>query len=227
MKYYIVSIFPEIFDSFISTSLISKSQKKSQISFFFYNPRSVCSDKHQKVDDIIYWWWPWLLMKAEPIIKIVEKIIKKHRLSDKKFKIIFVNPSKKIFNQKIAKSYAESLDHIILICARYEWIDYRINQYFSQNYKNNFVILSIWKYITLGWEVPAMIIIEAISRLIKWVIQKEDSRKYESYSENLGSNKIEYPQYTRPEEVFWFRVPEVLVSWHHKNIEERKKQNLK
>lgn len=226
MTFYLISIFPEIFTNFISASLIGKAVQKGQIRFFLYNPRSVCKDRHQKVDDIIYGGGAGLLMKAEPLVLTVEKIIKKHRLSDKSFKIIFVNPSRKTFTQTVAKTLARKYQHIIFITARYEWIDFRASQYLSTKYPDNFETISIWKYITLGWEVPAMAMIESISRLLDWVIQKEDSRKYESYSPELGSSKIEYPQYTRPEEVFGLKVPEVLLSGHHQKIENRKKENV-
>ena len=124
MNIHIISLFPEIFDSFFSTSLLKKAQEKWIISIDFCNPRSFCTDKHQQIDDEIYWWWAWMLIKAEPIIDAVESIIKKNELKKSDFKIIFPSPARKVFNQKYSYTFSKQ-EHFIFVCWRYEWIVYR------------------------------------------------------------------------------------------------------
>lgn len=229
MKIIFVSIFPEIFDSFLSTSLIFKAINKWILDFNIVNPRDFCVDKHKQVDDEIYWWWDGMLIKAEPVIQAVEfaiqnwKIWKKFKKSEKKlqnFKIVFLTPSKTIFDQQIAHQIVEDSHDIIFVCGRYEWIDYRFQQYFAKKYPDNFVCMSLWKFVTLGGEFPAMTMCESIVRLIPWVIKEEGSWQDESYNINKNMQNIEYPQYTRPSTVGWINVPEILLSWHHKKIEE-------
>ena len=238
MQIHIVTIFPDIFKSFIETSLIKKAQEKKILKFSFINPRSFAPGRHQQVDDTIYGWWAWLLMKADPAIKAVESIIlnvkwwilnKKKatsKIQNSKFKIILMSPSKEVFTQKVAHSLSES-ENIIFVCTRYEGIDYRFEQYMKKKYGKQFQKISLWQYITLGGEIPAMIMIEAISRLIPWVIKEEASRQDESYNIQQNMNNLEYPQYTKPEEVLWMKVPKILLSGHHANIDERRRTKTK
>lgn len=223
MNIYLVSIFPEIFESFISTSLVFKAIEKKVLSFKIVNPRDFCPDKHQQVDDEIYGWGAGMLMKAQPMIDAVESIISTNNLSD--FQIIFPSPSQKIFNQTTAMKYSENKD-IIFICGRYEGIDYRFQQYMEKKYPTQFSKVSLGSFITLGGELPTMTMIEAIVRLVPWVIKEEISRQEESYSPEYNLQNLEYPQYTRPAEVEGFTVPEILISGHHKNIEQWKKDNI-
>lgn len=241
MHIHIVSIFPDIFKSFIETSLIKKAQEKKILKFTFTNPRTFCPDRHQTVDDSIYWWWAGLLMKAQPAIDAVEHIVKslkvKNQKSKKKtwwlygpstfdFKIILPSPTKEIFTQKTAHTLSES-EHIIFVCTRYEGIDYRFEKYMKKKYKQQFQKISLWQFITLGGEIPAMTMIEAITRLIPWVIKEEASRQDESYNITKNMNNLEYPQYTKPEVVLWMKVPKILLSGHHKNINERREKKTK
>ncbi len=226
MHIHIVSIFPDIFKSFIETSLIKKAQEKKILKFTFTNPRIFCPDRHQTVDDSIYWWGAGLLMKAQPAIDAVESIIKKLKIKNWKLKIILPSPTKEIFTQKVAHTLSES-EHIIFVCTRYEGIDYRFERYMKKKYKQQFQKISLWQFITLGGETPAMTMIEAITRLIPWVIKEEASRQDESYNIKKDMNNIEYPQYTKPEVVLWMKVPKILLSGHHKNINERREQKTK
>jgi tRNA (guanine37-N1)-methyltransferase len=226
MNIYIISIFPEIFDSFVNTSLIKKAQEKKIIKFKLINPRDFCKDKHKQIDDTIYWWWAWMLIKAQPLIDAVEKIIKTFKTQNPKFKIIMPSPSEKIFTQKYAHTYSK-VQNLIFICGRYEGIDYRFYQYIKKKYKSKFEILSLGQFITLWWEVPTMIMVEAITRLIPGVINQSQSRKNESYCLDYKMNNLEYPQYTRPEIVEWIKVPKILLSGHQKNIQTWKENNLK
>lgn len=166
-------------------------------------------------------------MKAEPLIQATNSIInkiKKQKKSD--FEIIFPSPSEEIFDQKISHKLCKT-SHLIFVCGRYEGIDYRFEKYFLDKYPERFHKISIWKFITLGWEVPSMAMIEAITRLIPGVIKEEQSRKDESYDTTQNMKNLEYPQYTRPEKVYWYTVPEILLNWHHKKIQERKQKNTK
>lgn len=232
MHIHIVSIFPDIFKSFIETSLIKKAQEKKILKFSFINPRSFAPGKHQQVDDTIYGWGAGLLMKAQPAIDAVESIIKKLKptkssldkgRNEEGFAIILPSPAKETFTQKTAHNLSTVKD-IIFVCTRYEGIDYRFEQYMKKKYKKNFQKISIGQFITLGGETPAMIMIEAISRLIPWVIKEEASRQDESYNITKNMNNLEYPQYTKPEVVLWMKVPKVLISGHHKNINERREK---
>ncbi len=182
-------------------------------------------------------------MKAKPAIDAVEFILssftkggarraedlknkKKSKIQNSKFKIILLSPSKEVFTQKVAHTLSNS-ENLIFVCTRYEGIDYRFEQYMKKKYPKQFSKISIWQFITLGGEIPAMIMIEAITRLIPWVIKEEASRQDESYNVAHNMNNLEYPQYTKPEEVFWIKVPKILLSGHHKNINERRIEKTK
>lgn len=224
MKIFFISIFPEIFDSFISTSLIKKANEKWILDFEIINPRDFCHDKHQQVDDIIYGWWDGMLMMAKPVINATNSAIEK--IWSDNFQIIFASPSTKIWNQTHAHKYSK-YENLIFVCGRYEWIDYRFEQYFSAKYPDKFNKISMWKFVTLWWELPSMTMVESIVRLIPWVIKEENSRQDESYQISQNMENLEYPQYTRPQEVEWLKVPEVLLNWNHKEIEKRKRKNQK
>lgn len=224
MNIHIISLFPELFDSFFSASLLKKAQEKWILSIDFCNPRKFCKDKHQQIDDEIYWWWAWMLIKAEPIIDAVESIIKDYNLKDSDFKIIFPSPSKDIFTQKNAYTYSKQ-EHLIFVCGRYEWIDYRQELYMQKYYPKQFEKISLWQFILLWWEVATMTMIESITRLVPWVIKESESRQNESYSIKENMQNLEEPNYTRPENVKWFTVPEILLNWNAEGIKERKKNN--
>ena len=224
MNIHIISLFPEIFQSFLSTSLIKKAQEKELISFFLHNPREYCKDKHQQIDDQIYGWGDGMLIKAEPIVDCVEDIIKEYNLNKTDFSILFPSPSQEVFSQKSAY-WLSKKDNLIFICWRYEGIDYRCEKYLLQKYPEQFRKISLWEFIVLGGETPSMVMIEAITRLIPWVIKEKGSRINESYSIKEGLKNLEAPNYTRPLEVFWMKVPEELLSWSDKEIEERREKN--
>ena len=224
MKIHIVSLFPEIFDSFFSTSLLQKSQKKWVLKIDFCNPRQFCKDKHQQIDDEIYWWWAWMLIKAEPIIDAVESIIKANKLDKSDFKIIFPSPAKEVFTQKNAYTFSKQ-EHLIFVCWRYEWIDYRWELYMQKHYPTQFTKISLWQFVLLWWEVATMTMIESISRLIPWVIKESESWQNESYSLKENMKNLEEPNYTRPEVVKWFKVPNTLLTGNADEIKKRKNDN--
>lgn len=144
-----------------------------------------------------------MLMKAKPVIDSVEQIITNYELqiTNNNWKIVFMSPSEKIFNQKLAYEYARELKDIIFVCGRYEGIDYRFEQYMMEKYPQHFEKISLGQFVTLGGEMPSMVMMEAVARLIPGVIKEEESHVLESYDPDQGMNNLEYPQYTRPEEV--------------------------
>ncbi len=224
MNIHIISLFPELFDSFFSTSLLKKAQEKWILNIDFCNPRIFCKDKHQQIDDEIYWWWAGMLIKAEPIIDAIESIIKNNNLKNTDFKIIFPSPSKDVFTQKNSYTYSKQ-EHLIFVCGRYEWIDYRWELYMQKHYPNQFEKISLWQFILLWWEVATMTMIESITRLIPWVIKESESWQNESYSLKENMQNLEEPNYTRPENVKWFTVPEILLNWNAEDIKKWRKDN--
>lgn len=226
MHIHIVSLFPELFDSFFSTSLLKRAQEKSILKIDFCNPRQFCTDKHQQIDDEIYWWWAGMLIKAEPIIDAVESIISENNLKNSDFKIIFPSPAKEIFTQKNAYTFSKQ-EHLIFVCWRYEWIDYRRELYMKQKYPNQFEKISLWQFILLWGEVATMTMIESITRLIPWVIKESESWQNESYSLKENMQNLEEPNYTRPEIVKWFEVPDVLLNGNSEEIAQWRRNNSK
>jgi len=223
MKIFFISIFPEIFENFIQTSLIKKAEERKILDFEIINPRQFCLDKHQKIDDEIYGGGAWMLMMAKPIIDSVEFALKKIKWN---FKILFPSPSEVVWDQRQAHAFSK-VENLVFVCGRYEWIDYRFELYMRKKYPDNFSKISLWKFITLWWELPSMTMVESIVRLIPGVIQEELSWQDESYKISKNMENLEYPQYTRPQEVEWFSVPDVLLNGNHKEIENWKEQNSK
>lgn len=215
MKFDIITIFPDIFKSYFEESLIEKAQKKGLFSIKIHNLRDWADDSHKTVDDKPFGGGRGMVMKVEPVYKAIMDLKK-----SKKTKIILFTPRGKKFNQKIAYQLSK-LDQIIMICGRYEGVDERVAKNIAD------LELSIGDYVLMGGELPAMIVVETISRLISGVIGKK-----ELLGERItkGGGFIEYEQYTRPE-IFVGKdkekwpVPKVLISGNHKKIEEWKKQH--
>jgi len=212
----IITIFPQIFDSYLKESLIARAQKKKLIKINIHNLRKWTKDKHQTVDDRPFGGGLGMVMKTEPIYRAVSTL-KKRKAKSKKLKIILFTPRGKKFNQKTAYQLSK-LNHLILICGRYEGIDERIAKHIAD------LELSIGDYDLMGGELPAMITIESIARLIPGVLGKKELLK-ERITKEKGF--IEYPQYTRPEIFKKWRVPKVLLSGNHKEIENWRKKYQK
>lgn len=214
MRIVLVSIFPEIYKSFVATSLIAKAQDKQILTFEYINPRDRCHDKHQQIDDEIYWWWAWLLMKAQPLIDAVNDCLVKYPDAH----VIVPMPSTQLFTQYQAQSL--SREHtLIFVSGRYEWIDQRFLDYFQDRIPDRLHRYSLGSFILLGWEVASMCMLESIVRLIPWVINDPASHADESYRIDDELTTLEYPQYTRPEEIYGYRVPDILLSGHHAQIQ--------
>lgn len=213
MQFDIITIFPNIFDSYFNTSILKIAQRKKKIKINIHNLRDYTNDRHHSTDDRPYGGGPGMVMKIEPLSKCLKAIKKKKRC-----KILIMDPAGKMFNQRIAQNYAEKLDQIILICGRYEGYDARIYKLADEK-------ISIGQYVLSGGELPAMIITEAITRLLPGVLGHKHSAKEETFSWNL--DYIEYPQYTRPENFHGQKVPKILLSGNHQKILSWRQQHKK
>ena len=208
MRIGIVSIFPEIFDSFLKTSLIKKAIDRNLLSVEVTNPRCFSEPPHFQVDDSPYGGGAGMVMKAEPIIKAVEDLKKKIPES----RVIALTAAGYTFNQKKAHELSQ-LNNLILICGRYEGIDQRALELVVDEE------ISIGDYVLMGGEIPAMVVIESCLRLRENVIGNTESLMHESFSD-VNKLSLEAPHYTRPETVRGLKVPDVLVKGNHKLIEQ-------
>lgn len=210
MNFYILTLFPEMVMAGLNTSIIGRAAKAGILKIETVNIRDYSANKHQKVDDYPYGGGAGMLMQAQPVYdawrSVVERIGRKPRC-------IYVTPQGKTFTQKEAKAFAAEED-IILLCGHYEGIDERVLEEIVTDY------MSIGDYVLTGGELPAMVMVDAISRMVPGVLGNEESGSSESFEGNL----LEYPQYSRPEEWNGRRVPQILLSGHHKNIEAWRRQ---
>ncbi|MFC1686418.1 tRNA (guanosine(37)-N1)-methyltransferase TrmD [Patescibacteria group bacterium] len=211
LTFNIVTIFPEMFKSFLNTSLIKRAIKKKLIKVNLIDIRKFTKDKHRSVDDSPFGGGPGMVLKIEPIYKALKS------LGNKKGHVILLTPQGKRFEQKKAKSLSKQ-KIITLICGHYEGFDERIREHLIDEQ------ISIGDYVLTGGEIPACVLIDSIGRLVKDVVGKEESIKEESF-DIQGKKMLEYPQYTRPE-VFkpdkkteW-EVPKILLSGDHKKVKE-------
>jgi len=208
VKFDIITIFPEIFSSYLNESLIARAQVKKLIKINIHNLRKWAKDRHKTVDDRPFGGGLGMVLKIEPIYKAIKAL--KSKTQSTKSKIILFTPRGKKFNQQIAYKLSK-LDQIIMICGRYEGVDERAAKYLAD------MEISIGDYDLMGGELPAMVLIETVARLIPGVLGKPRLLK-ERITKSKGF--IEYPQYTRPETFKAWKVPKVLLSGHHKKIEE-------
>ncbi|MEF2176067.1 MAG: tRNA (guanosine(37)-N1)-methyltransferase TrmD [Candidatus Absconditabacteria bacterium] len=217
-----VSIFPEIFNGFISTSIIAKSIEKGVLKIDFVNPRDFSERKHRQVDDLIYGGGDGMLLMAKPFIDAVDSVVKD--LQD--FAVIYLSPSDKFFTQQLAWSYSK-VNTLVFVCGRYEGIDYRFEKYMEDKYGAKYSKISIGKYVLLGGEVASMVLAESIGRLVPGVVKELGSLENDSYNIDKNMKNIEFPQFTRPEEVYGMRVPTDLLSGSHKLINDWREKNEK
>ena len=211
MNFHIMTLFPEMIQQSLSNSITGRASDKGYISFNAVNIRDYTNDyKHHKVDDYTYGGGAGMLMQAQPIydcyLSIKNKISEK---TDKKPRVIYVTPQGSVFNQKMASELAKEED-IIFLCGHYEGVDERVLEEIVTDY------VSIGDYVLTGGELPAMVMIDAISRLVPGVLSNDESAMTESFNNNL----LEYPQYSRPEEWMGKKVPAILLSGDHKKVDE-------
>lgn len=225
MNFHVITLFPEMFDSYLNESILGRAIKTKKIKVNLINPRKFVTGKYKKVwpdgnvslqvDDRPYAGGPGMVMRAEPIIKAVESVLKK----TKKGKVLIVNfiPTAEKFTTETAKKISKKYTDVIMIAGRYEGIDARVDKILKTKK------ISVGDYVLTGGEIPAMILIDCISRQIEGVLGNYDSRE----EERVSSSEV----YTRPEELVYkgkkYKVPKVLLSGDHKKIEAWKKGNDK
>lgn len=206
MKITILTLFPNMFEP-LNESIIKRAVDDKKIELELINIRDFASPPHYKCDDVPFGGGAGMVMLCEPIFKAIESVIKENS------KLFYMSPRGKVFDERKAYSMSK-LEHIILLCGHYEGIDQRVIDYF------NIEELSIGDYVLTGGELPAMVVTDVVARLVGGVIS-EESLLDESFSNGL----LEYDQYTRPADFRGMKVPDVLISGHHANINKWRKEN--
>lgn len=206
MNYYVMTLFPEMIEQGMNTSIIGRAMEKNLISLTTMNIRDYTLDKHCKVDDYPYGGGAGMVMQAEPIYRTYEAICE--RTGSKKNRVVYLTPQGRVFNQKMTEELAKE-ENLIFLCGHYEGVDERVLDKIVTDH------VSIGDYVLTGGELPAMVMMDAISRCVPGVLTNHESYESESFSDNL----LEYPQYTRPEVFMDEAVPSVLLSGNHANVD--------
>jgi len=214
MRFDILTIFPEIFNVVLGSSIIGRAQENGLISIKAWNIRDYTKDKHKKTDDYPYGGGNGLIMLAQPIYDAYLAVVKD---LDYKPYFIYMSPQGRRLDQKLVEELAGH-EHLVLLCGHYEGVDERVLEMLVDDE------ISIGDYVLTGGEIPAMVLIDAVSRTVPGVLSNEESYGDESHMNGL----LEYPQYTRPYEFMGKKVPDILLSGHHANIARwRRAQSLK
>ncbi|MBP9489316.1 tRNA (guanosine(37)-N1)-methyltransferase TrmD [Candidatus Saccharibacteria bacterium] len=213
MKIQIITLFPEMFEGVLNNSMMWKAQNRSAVEFSYINLRDYGIGPRKQVDDTPYGGGDGMLLKPEPLFAAVE-----HAKSlSPGAKVLIMTPSDNVWDQAKAAEYAATENDLIIICGRYEGFDARIFELVDEK-------ISIGKFVLTGGELPAMIVIDSIVRLLPGVLGGEKSAEIESYS---NGDNLEFPQYTRPAEFRGLKVPDILLSGNHAKIDEWRNQNSK
>jgi tRNA (guanine37-N1)-methyltransferase len=226
MKFKILTIFPEFFESSLNFSLLKKAQEKGLISFEIHNLRNWAKPKlvHKMIDDRPYGGGAGMVMMVEPLYRAIKEITDASLKLQGKSKVIIFSPKGQVYSQPIVEKIAVELEELIIIAPHYEGFDERVLNWIDYEF-------CMGDYVLTGGEIPALAVIDSISRLIPGVLGNEESARTESFSElKEGRRNLEHGQYTRPEifiddEGLEHKVPEVLLSGHHKNIDKWKEEN--
>lgn len=214
MNFYAMTLFPEIIENGMHASITGRALQKGVITLDTINIRDYSQNKHRRVDDYPYGGGAGMVMQAEPVYLAYQALC--HRLGQEKIRVIYLTPQGQVFSQAMAQEFAKE-EHLVFLCGHYEGIDERALEMVVTDY------VSIGDYILTGGELPALVVMDAVSRLVPQVLNNEESAQFESFQDML----LEYPQYTRPEEFLGKKVPEVLLSGHHAKIEQwRREQSL-
>ena len=213
MNFHILTLFPDMVERGLNTSIIGRAVGKGLLNIETINIRDYTLDRHKKVDDYPYGGGAGMVMQAQPIYDAWQAVAQK---IGRKPRTVYLTPQGNTFQQEMAKDYAKEED-LVLLCGHYEGIDERVLEEIVTDY------VSIGDYVLTGGELPAMIMIDAISRLVPGVLHNDVSAEFESFQDNL----LEYPQYSRPEILHDKQVPAILLSGHHANIEKwRREQSV-
>lgn len=213
MKFHVLTLFPEMIEQGLNTSITGRAIEKGLITLDAVNIRDFADNKHSKVDDYPYGGGAGMVMQAEPVYGAYKSVEER---AGKKLRTVYLTPQGKTFHQEMAKEFARE-DELVFLCGHYEGIDERVLEEIVTDF------VSIGDYVLTGGELPAMVMIDTISRLVEGVLNNGDSAEFESFENNL----LEYPQYSRP--VVWREkeVPPVLLSGHHANVEKwRREQSV-
>ena len=205
MNFHVLTLFPEMIENGMNTSITGRAITKGLLTLEAVNIRDYAFNKHQKVDDYTYGGGAGMLMQAEPVYLSYEAIKEKIGYRPR---VVYLTPQGKVFHQEMAKELAKERD-LVFLCGHYEGIDERVLDEIVTDY------VSIGDYVLTGGELPAMVMMDSISRMVPGVLSNQESGETESFAGNL----LEYPQYSRPEEWHGQKVPPVLLSGHHANIE--------
>ncbi len=215
MQFYIMTLFPDMVMGGLHTSIIGRAVKNGLLSVEAVNIRDYAFNKHNSVDDYPYGGGAGMLMQAEPVYQAYEAVKEKLK-TGKRPRLVYLSPQGKTFNQTMAEELAKE-EELVLLCGHYEGIDERVLEEIVTDY------VSVGDYVLTGGELPAMLMVDAIARLVPGVLHNDVSAEFESFQDNL----LEYPQYSRPEVWHDKRVPEVLLSGHHANVEKwRRRQSV-
>lgn len=201
-----MTLFPEMIEQCMNTSILGRAIEAGHIELEVRNIRDYTLDKHKKVDDYPYGGGAGMVMEAEPVYRCFESICSE---LGRRPRVVYLTPQGDVFRQEMAREYARE-ESIAFLCGHYEGIDERVLEEIVTDY------VSIGDYVLTGGELPAMVMMDAIARLVSGVLNNESSAEMDSFSDGL----LEYPQYTRPIEILGRRVPEVLLSGHHEKIRE-------
>ena len=208
MIFDIMTLFPELVEHVLGESIIGRAQKSGAIEIACHNIRDYSEDKHRRVDDTPYGGGKGMLMMAPPIYNCYEHIMSLRRGSVTNTRVLYMSPSGQVFQQRKAEALAQ-YDHLIILCGHYEGVDRRIIDEIVDEE------ISIGDYVLTGGEIPACIVVDAVARLVDGVLADAECHENES----ISSGMLEYPQYTRPYEFHGVKVPDVLISGHHENID--------
>ena len=213
MNFHVLTLFPEMIENGMNTSITGRAITKGLLTLEAVNIRDYAFNKHQKVDDYTYGGGAGMLMQAEPVYLAYEAIANR---TAKKPRVVYLTPQGQVFNQAMAREMAQEED-LVFLCGHYEGIDERVLEEIVTDY------VSIGDYVLTGGELPAMVMVDAISRLVPGVLHNNVSAEFESFQDNL----LEYPQYSRPEIWHDRQVPPILLSGHHANVEKwRREQSV-
>jgi tRNA (guanine37-N1)-methyltransferase len=210
-KYTIITLYPELLKPYTEGAVLGRAQKTKKIAIDFVNLRHFGLGRYKQVDDTPYGGGPGMILRADVVVPAIKQTLGQ---SKEKTKVVLLTPKGQSFSQKTAVSLTNET-HIIFVCGRFEGFDERITKYIDEK-------ISVGPYVLAGGELPALTIIEAVTRLLPGVLGNADSTAEESFN----SSTLEYPQYTKPEKFEQRRVPSVLLSGHHQEIKKWRQQHL-
>ena len=211
-KFDIITIFPNTIEEYINTGIVRIAREKGLVEINVHDLRKWATDRHKTVDDTPYGGGPGMIMKIEPIYKAIQELKKENTI------VAITTPKGEQLKQKKLVEFSKEKDlHMIILCGRYEGFDQRIHDHLV-DYE-----FSVGEYILSGGELPALVLVDGITRLIPGVLGNESSLEEETFNDN----SLEYPQYTKPEEFNGWKVPDVLLSGNHKEIDNYRKKGLK